>query len=268
MKKFLRFVNLDYEKLKPNVSNSSTIEFNKCLEICKSQRIKIKNSEIDKLLYANSLNNLNIEIFALSPSTLSSQNFDNQIATLITDYGKSNKRIPKQSANDRSVVILLKLGYHNILLGSDLEVNKNPELGWLDIINNSQIIKITNKSKYFKIPHHGSENGFHKEIWNKLIETNPISTITPWNRGNKLPNSDMVSKYLKLSDELYITSHYNLSNKPKKRLNKIAKTINQFNNSLQEVEYTKGIISSSIDIADKNAKWKTNLYGASFLITD
>ncbi|MDX2306346.1 MAG: MBL fold metallo-hydrolase [Microscillaceae bacterium] len=263
LKKFLQFVSLDYEKLNKIGSNSSTKEFNKCLEILKTRTLPAKLSEKDKLLYSTKYNDLFIEIHSLSPSDYSSQLFDVEISSLITEFGQPNQKMVIQSPNDRSVVLLLKLGYHNILLGADLEVCSDSNRGWLDITRNSEVVKISEKSRYFKIPHHGSQNGFHQEIWDNLVEILPISTITPWNKKKKLPPNEMVERYKKMSKELYITTPTDVSKKPKKRTNRVTKIIKQFNSSVQEIKYRYGLISCTIDISDKNSIWKTTLEGTS-----
>jgi len=266
-KKFLQLVCLDYKKSKLSVSNSSTVEFSNCLKILKERKERndqhaIKYPSLDKLLYYKKFEDIEIEVYSLSPSELSHQLYDMEISKLITDFGPTHMKIIKQSPNDRSVVLLLKLGYHIILLGADLEVNNNPKLGWLDITSNSEIIKKLDKSGYFKIPHHGSENGYHIEIWDKLIKDSPISTITPWNLGTGLPTELMLKRYNHLSQELYMSSEGKLHPKPKKRDQKITKTIKAFNNSLKEIKYQFGVVSSTIDLKNKNSKWLTTCTGA------
>ena len=206
LEKFLQLITIDFEKVEKTTLNSSTKEFNRCLEIIKRRKSIAKKSEVDKLLYSTHWKEIKIEIYSFSPSDLSSNIFDIEISTLIKDYSALNKKIISQSPNNRSVVLLLKLGKRNVLLGADLEVGENPRLGWLDIINNSQVIKTSEKSGYFKIPHHGSTNGYHHEIWGKLLVEKPLATLTPWNKKDKLPKKEMLTKYKQLASELYMTS--------------------------------------------------------------
>lgn len=267
LKKFLQLVSIDLEKLKKITSNSSTIEFNRCLEIISLRKSTIKNSEVDKLLYSTILETSKIEIFSLSPSELSNQIFDKEISSLIEGYSALNKRLISQSPNERSVVLLLKLGNHNILLGADLQVGNNPKLGWLDIANNSQVVKVSEKSKYFKIPHHGSENGHNADVWTKLLINKPIATLTPWNKKGKLPKKEMLDKYIQLTKELYITSSTSVGTKPKNRDVQTAKIIRQFNSSIQEIKFQFGVISSTINILNENSAWDTSLRGTAQAVT-
>lgn len=263
--KFLQFVSLDYQKLKTTVSNTSTAEFNRCLEILlKSGRIQ-KFAASDKMLYSDLKEGFECRLYSLSPSDKSTSLFDQEVSTLIDKFGSTHKRIPRQTANDRSVVILINVNDQVIILGADLEVVQDDNLGWLDIINNSSVIKLNDKASYFKVPHHGSENGYHDSIWSVLIKDKPIGTLTPWNRNTKLPQPDMVERYKSLTNELYITSPLIVSNKAKKRDHKTEKTIKEFNNSVRELKFQFGVISSTLKL-DGSSDWITVTQGTSFLI--
>lgn len=260
-KKFLQFVSLDYEKVKSITSNSATIEFNQCLELLRERQAKY--SSADRLLYGTKFHDFSIDVFSLSPSDFSSELFDHEISRLISDFGAPNKKLPKQTPNDRSVVLLLKLGKQTVLLGADLEVHDNPKLGWLDITRNSQVVKGSTKSKYFKIPHHGSETGYHREIWDSMLTGKPLGTLTPWNRNNKLPTNKMVIKYGSLTSKLFITSPLTVSSKPKRRDRKTMKIIKEFNKSVRELKFQYGVITSKVDITSEHSKWSTSLSGTS-----
>ncbi|MCS4434209.1 MBL fold metallo-hydrolase [Aquiflexum gelatinilyticum] len=260
LKKFLQCVSLDYRKLKSKASNCSTLEFNKCLEIMNNSKRINKLAAIDRLLYSNPQKEFIVEVYSLSPSDKSSNLFDLEISKLINEYGPNNRKITTYTPNDRSIVILLRFNDEIALLGSDLEVHSDPEIGWNDIIEKSVVIGKFPKASYFKIPHHGSENGYHENIWKNLIKSNPISTLTPWNRNKKLPEEKMIEKYKSLSSNLFITSPNNISNKSKKRDNKVSKVIKEFNPTLRELKYQYGVISSEYSIGG-NEPWKNNLFG-------
>lgn len=259
-KKFLQFVSLDYQKFKSVASNSSTIEFNKCLELLQSSKRTPVFASIDKLLYSKSDYGLSIDIYSLSPSDKSSQIFDQEISQLIKDFGPTNKKLTKYSPNDRSVVILLSCCSEVVLLGSDLEVNVDQDIGWLDIIRNSVVAKKHGKAGYIKIPHHGSKNGYHDKIWDDLVKKNPTGTLTPWNRKSKLPEAQMVEKYKTLTSKLFITSPRDLSNKPKKRDSKVTKMIKEFNPTIREVKFHYGVVSTEFE-SGNNGEWRNGLTG-------
>lgn len=255
-KKFLRFVGLDHNKIKDEATVSSTNEIDKCFKIIASRNSTIKQAVQDKVLLSSNNNNINFEIIALSPSDYILEAFSMEISTLITDYGKSNKKIIYQSPNDKSVVILIKINDQKILLGSDLEVSEDERKGWRCIIKNGQTIDL--KSHIFKIPHHGSVTGYDKEIWNNLIEPSTIAKFSPYNRGEKLPTKEMLLLFLDHTRNLYSTSIPGISKaKPKKRLKSISKAINRFNSTLKEVKYQKGIIRCFYNLENKNWEVET-----------
>lgn len=264
-KKFLQIVGLEHQKKKFSASNSSTKEFQACLEIIKERGDPLKLSEVDKNLYSTSFKDQDIKVYSLSPSDYSTRLFDLELSELMSEYTSSNKKIPNQSLNDRSVVLLLELGSHSALLGADLEVKSNQNLGWLDIINNSQTVKTVPVSKYFKIPHHGSANGYHQNIWDELLADNPIGSLTPRHPIPSLPTGEMIDKYGSLTKELYFTSHPHDSSNPKKRDHKTTKIIEELNPSVQEVRFDFGIITSKLNIMDSNSNWETSTKGKGFI---
>jgi len=245
--KFLKFVGLDNNKIKNESTASSAKEISNCLEILKLRKTTVKQAVEDKILLSHKENGFHYEVISLSPSDYVIEEYNNEISTLITEYGNSNKKVVYQKPNDKSVVILIKINNHRILLGSDLEVTSDRRKGWFCILDNSQTID--RKSDVFKIPHHGSENGYHKDIWEKLVAKNAIAKLTPWNKGEKLPNKEMLSLFLNHTNNLYTTSVTQTSKgKQKKRDKGITKAINRFNPTLKEVKFSKGIVQCRCDL--------------------
>lgn len=261
LKKFLRLVSLDYQKLKKVSTNSATNEFNRCLDILLKRKATAKASDCDKILYQRTVG-IPVTVAALSPSDEAIHRFDAEVSKLITGFGSPSKRIQPLSPNAKSVVLLIKYGNsQRVILGADLEVDNNPNLGWLHILDQSQVID--GKASYFKIPHHGSLNGYHQRIWSELLEEDPTTSITPWNRNNKLPEPSMLEKYCSHSPYVFITSAVKTS-KPKERDRMISKMIKRMNYKLKEVKYEKGIIRSRLNLTNSNAKWEVKLFDSAF----
>lgn len=256
--KFLSLVGLDNRKIINESTSSSTKEIEKCLEIITKRQSVLRPAVQDRVLLSNEKKGIKYQIISLSPSDFVLSEFSNEISTLITEFGKSNKRIVHQTPNDKSVVLYIKINDHRILLGSDLEVSGNQNKGWSCILNNCQTIDY--KSSMFKIPHHGSETGYNKQIWENLIDKNAVAKLTPWNRGTKLPSKKMLETYLKHTPHLYSTSLHNIrKNNPKKRDRSISKAISKFNSTLTEIKYYQGIVQSRININSNSKDWVVNL---------
>jgi len=262
IKKFCLFLSFDNNKELIVSQNVSTSEFYKVLEIIKERNIQPQFASCDRILYSNRLDEIcDIEVISLSPSDFSIMNFDREITNLLKEFSLSNKKIVPELPNSKSVVLLLKLGTHCALLGADLEVHIDDRIGWLSILNNSQSIR--KKSSYFKISHHGSENGYHRRIWDEIIGNSPVATLTPWNISTKLPTIKMLQKYCVHTDKLYMTSPV-VNSKPKKRSWDEMKMIEKLGYKLTEVKYNKGIIRSRINLSDNNAIWETLLLDSAF----
>lgn len=258
LEKFLLYISLDYSKALIQTSNASTVEFNKCLDILSSTKRFPVYATRDVLLYGD--NGSKTYLYALSPSAKSEMEFDIEIGTLLKDFGSPHTKLPKNSPNDRSIVLLLKVDNESMIFGADLEVNKDPLKGWFDIIQNSVIIQISNKASYFKIPHHGSQNGYCNEIWENLLIKKPVSTLTPWNRKSKLPQENMVNLYKSLTEHLFITSNYLMGDRMKRRDKKTEKLIKEFNPTVKEIKFEFGLVTSKIDLRNE-AIWDTTTMG-------
>ena len=264
--KFLLFVELDYRKLTVQPSNVSMEECSKCFEILKARKSIKKNAAKDKALFIVQIaKTLNSEVISISPSDFTMNEYDKEISSLITEYGSSAKKIISQTPNDKSVALFLKLGPHRAILGADLEVVENDNrVGWLNILDDKGLID--KKSTLFKIPHHGSLNGYHERIWIELLEASPISKLTPWNKNGKLPNVEMLKKYTDHTNELFLTSPV-YDTRVKKRDKQIDKFIKKLDLNIKEVRYSLGIVQCRIDITDKNSNWKVELEGEAFKIS-
>ncbi len=256
-KKFLQLVLLDYKKIKKEASNSSTNEFNECLEILKERKTQIINAIKDRILFSLKTADFTSEIISLSPSDYSVMKSSEEISTLITEFGASNKKIITSSPNSRSVAIYLKLGTHRAILGADLESNSDNRLGWSNILEFNH--SIDKKSTFFKISHHGSINGHDDRIWSTLLEPKTIGTLTPYNKNKTLPTQEMINKFKSLSENVYITSNPIVGEKPKKRRRDFEKLMLRFKQRIKEVKYRNGIIISQIDLLDNNSIWDITL---------
>lgn len=257
-KKFLRLIGLDFEKAGRVGSLTSTKEFNECIGLIEERSQTIVSAYPDRLLYRNQITgSVTVEAYSLSPSDETVRSFDNEISDLITEYGSPVKKLLVDSPNDKSVVIYLRLGEHKALLGADLEVSTSDRKGWLDIINNSQVMK-GERASFFKIPHHGSSNGYDPKIWVDLLDNGPVANLSPYNRGYGLPEDRMIGVFKSYTSELYITSSKLATSKPKRRDRDIEKAIEKFAYKLSEVKYSKGVIRNRIRSGE--SKWVTDVF--------
>lgn len=261
--KFLLLCELDYRKTLKG-SKSSTDEFAKCLEIINNREAYYIKAQSNLLLKKLNENNCQFELFALSPSPKTLRDFDGEISQLITEFGTRNTAIINKSPNDKSVALLLKFNNERILLGADLEVGRSEHEGWRHIVKHSQV-KDQYKSNLYKLPHHGSENGYINEIFDILVNNNGTLKLTPY-RSSGLPTQKMLDVYLNHSTDVYITSPISVSKKAKKRDKSIEKIINRNVKSISEIKYTHGIVRSRLDYTKQNSNWDTEVFEAALKI--
>ncbi len=133
-----------------------------------------------------------------------------------------------------------------------------------DIYHNSVIIR--NNSIIYKIPHHGSVNGYDEEIYQRFVDPEAVIKLTPWNIANKLPQPEMVSIYKNHSSNLYITSPIDVSNKPKKRDKSAEKIIKEFIRRLYEMRFKEGIVRTRHNIIKGKKGINVDSYGSAFKI--
>ncbi|MBP6721944.1 MAG: MBL fold metallo-hydrolase [Bacteroidia bacterium] len=258
-KKFVRAVGLDSSKISSDSSIASTLEFENCLEILGRRKGIIMEAFQDRLLFEVVSRESTAMLYSLSPSDHVSHQFDAEIATLF-EHAQRDRKVVLESPNSKSVVLLLKLNDHNVILGADLEVSPDQNKGWLCILDNSLIAR-KNKASLFKIPHHGSKNGYDERIWRELLHENPTTKLTPWNLGRGLPQKEMIYKFLEHTDKLFSTSKPRSKIKPKVRDSRIAKIIHEFNSTLAEVKYSYGAVRCTIDVTQPSPTWETELIG-------
>jgi hypothetical protein len=246
-------LDLDYEKSEIEVSNSSTLEFGRCVDILNERGQYLKRATPDRPLQLVHINpTTKSEVFSLSPSDFTLHKFDQELSTLMDEYQSAAKKIPAGTPNSKSVALFLRLGDHRAILGADLETTANRNEGWYSILDNSLVLD--RKSTLFKIPHHGSENGFCDELWVSQLDKKTISKLTPYNKNQKLPETAMLHKYSTLSKELYMTTLI-YSDKPKKRNKEIEKILKRLKYNVREVKFEEGAVRCRIDLLDPTATW-------------
>jgi beta-lactamase superfamily II metal-dependent hydrolase len=144
-----------------------------------------------------------VQTFAPSDAAVLSMHAEFQL--LRNQVASRVSAVPSLKANDGSVVISLRVGDIAVLLGADLEERGLEGLGWRQVLADCE----THFEQHhgFKIPHHGSQNGHHPEVWPRLMTKGAWSVLTPWTRGNGLPGKDEAERIMAESGgNAYITA--------------------------------------------------------------
>jgi len=165
-------------------------------------------SKQDSPIHVSDFNDdVKIKVYAVSPNNYTKDYFLKKIGKRTEAY---NVLLKGFKPNLTSVAVLITIGSLSYLMTADLEITDNNNTGLFSILESIEL-----KDKcciIFKIPHHGSENGFRDgSIWDSLICNNDsVLVCTPFNRlaeSKKLPVKEMQKKITDKFPYSYITSN-------------------------------------------------------------
>lgn len=165
----------------------------------------LKWAKADNLIWASS----QARMIALSPSD---EMIRRAIEFMIREYNRAvsgNKlldRLTPQMPNDTATVVRLDVGERSILLGSDLETERDPLVGWRAVLDT--VSATERRSSVYKVAHHGSKSGCYPDVWSKLLLPNPLALLAPFRWGrHKLPNLTDRARILGMTDRAFISAH-------------------------------------------------------------
>ena len=195
--------------LGPWLANATSVdgkgvgEIDKLISITKKHSSHVIPASENKVLFERHDGDP-VQVRALSPSDPAVISCIAQLKGI--DRGHYCRRLPKIEGNHASVVLSVQVGTRRILLGGDLECRADRKFGWLAIVD-LQNGSAAPKHHLFKIPHHGSSNGHHEEIWSSLLHPNPYSALTPVVTGSTtLPKSSDRDRMLEFTNQAFLTT--------------------------------------------------------------
>lgn len=243
-------------------SNTSLYELDEIVKHSNNTKNPIVRAIQDRIIYKNQISDINVNIYSLSPSDASIHTFEMEMREIINEAYDLNLAVRKNNPNHSSVVILIEINENKILLGADLQVVLDDNMGWKGVLKSSTVPK-NNSVQIFKIPHHGSANGHHDGIWTSVISMkNMFSILSTYCRGsNKLPEIDDISRILKFCDNSFITSNGFPHPRIKKRDFRTNKMLKEFGYVIRERMFEYGHIQLRKDISELDSEWTTELYG-------
>ncbi|MGB6265260.1 MAG: hypothetical protein WBF56_05910 [Candidatus Acidiferrales bacterium] len=148
-----------------------------------------------------------VSITALSPSDGTVKAAIAELAKLFPKSGESQRRIPSRSLNHTSIVLWIEAGPLRAMLGADLENTGNEGEGWVAVLQCHSDRQEQIAACFFKVPHHGSSNADHPDVWTHMLAPNPIAVVTPFNGGAKrLPQPSDLERLQARTSNLYCTT--------------------------------------------------------------
>ena len=207
------------------------------------------------LVIDDAFNEKAVIVTALSPMHAAFSQYIAHLAQYLPKKGDSINHAPELKENLVAVVLHIDLGDDAILLGSDLE--DHASFGWTAIVADQWSGKRRPATAY-KVAHHGSYTGDCPQMWSTLLQTEPVSCLTPWVlMGNRLPTEEDNRRMKGRSSRAYIASAS--SRRPRmdisqlKRLGDIAENISLVDSGFGAVRLRKQIGALS---------WDVELFGA------
>lgn len=145
------------------------------------------------------------EVHVLSPSFRSKDLSTLKVRGVLDIPKNLAEAVKRMSSNDASAVMMVTFGTRAALLGADLEDHDDDRCGWVAAIGRGREVGL--RADFVKIPHHGSQDADHDDIWTDLLTGNPAAAMTPFRSGStNLPKSTDRDRIRGRTDRAYLTS--------------------------------------------------------------
>ena len=248
------------------LQSSGIDEFARIFKLVTARRIPpnaLKWAISDRLLFTVEVplaaEPASVKVFALSPSDAAVLQAKQSFGNALVGETQQRTRIVSLQPNYTSVVLWVEVGRHKILLGADLENTLYPCTGWAAIVYDSLVA--TAKAQVFKIPHHGSENAHHQDVWCRLLLRDPYAILTPFNRGKNPPPSPAdVQRIVHLTSNAYITSPTK-QQKLKWRERSVRECVEQATRRIYTPSSGWGQVRLRRAIEEDDAAWRVEMFG-------
>jgi len=198
------------------------------------------------------------DVWSLSPGDEAYTAFLHSLASL--PDARTELDLRPLTANQLSVALLVRFrGGASCLLGADLE-----RTGWTAVLGDPARPRC--KSSVFKVPHHGSAHAHVEEVWDELLEPEPIAMLAPWRLGSgALPKSDDVARILAHTPDAYATTGAPLgATKPRRQ---VRKQLSSFKVRRAPESGPPGMIRLRRSL-DGESEWRVDLFGSACHLKD
>lgn len=196
------------------MANSSDVaEIDSIFRILKDRRVSrtttpfgsLKYAQEDSRLFQRLGGSVPVELWSLSPSAASITRSLQEFSEMIPEINSPKLHLPRQKANDVAVALFLQAGDFRVLLGADLQSDTASDRGWKAVLTSTS--RPQGRAHVFKVPHHGSRNAHHPDVWRLMLEGSPIAAITPFASGaTPLPRKSDEQRIVSLTKRAYCTA--------------------------------------------------------------
>lgn len=121
----------------------------------------------------------------------------------------------------------------------------------------------------YKVAHHASKSGFNSRVWGDMLESNPLSMITPFRRGaHRIPTEADQEQILALTKRAYLTADPQAAIAPKKRAPKIENLMRSVTVERRQSIPAVGQIRWRAAIADTSNEGCISLYDGAYHLSE
>jgi len=242
-------------------TSSATREYDAIVKVLKERRDASERREAvgpipalaNKKILAQTVRtaacSLEVEIYALSPSdgvfNIAHHIAQHELSDAFSAI-QHGRRPVVQGPNQLSVVLWLKVGALDVLLGADLEHVAGATEGWRAIVHSRE--RPSGKASCFKVPHHGSRNADCPESWTELLSAKPIAMLTP-HAPSGLPKDADIARLCARTPFVYLTGDPARYGRPR-RDNAVEKTLREVTLSRRAVSGRMGHVRLRADAID------------------
>lgn len=166
--------------------------------------------------------------------------------------------IGSPAKNEGSVVLWLRAGKRNVLLGGDLEIDPSAASGWQAVVDARPAD--APPCDVYKVSHHGSENGDDDLIWQELLTEEPLAIVAPFSNGAvSLPTDNGLARLCSRTPNVYLTSPPGPGGKRRRRA-AVERSLREITRSgLRPVEQPWGQIRLRRSAVDEAGVWGLEL---------
>jgi beta-lactamase superfamily II metal-dependent hydrolase len=203
-------------------------------------------------VFRDATTGVDTKITALSPSHPDCLEFIAYISSQSTRPDFSVSRVPAPHSNLLSAAAWIEIGERAILLGADLEERRRADTGWSAVL--ASTTRPGGMASIYKIPHHGSGNGHHGQVWSEMLTADVIAVVTPWTRGRGLPTQQDCNRIDRLASQSFITS--TRANRNLRHGQTVTRTLREANIKLRRAEYPTGFVRLTTAISGDDRSWQ------------
>lgn len=215
----------------------------------------------DRLLLQRTADALPYQIHSLSPSSGSIALAHAEIAPLVPtgtrQPSQRKKRLVSLRPNHTAVVLWVRVGDLQVLLGSDLEETGDARTGWTVIVDSTT--RPSGRATVIKVPHHGSRNGDQPRVWAEMLDDSPVAVLTPFSSGGvSLPTKADADRICRRTDNAYASAV--VRQRSVRRPRAVDRTIKEVTRSIRVISGESGQVRLRSNASGQGG-WTIDLFG-------